>query len=112
MCAENPRRVSCAIKILSFQNFYKILKTNSAGRKEFFDTLEGEHIWKKKRKVASGPRPTAVAGCWRCWAWTDVFAAVKQSLQLNLQERAVPIGTALSVSKKSFLPAEQVFRTS
>ncbi|WP_302663066.1 hypothetical protein, partial [uncultured Dysosmobacter sp.] len=37
--AGNPRRVSCAIEILSFQNFYKVLKTCSAGRKDFFDTL-------------------------------------------------------------------------
>jgi len=29
-----------AIKILSFQNFYEVLKTCSAGRKDFFDTLE------------------------------------------------------------------------
>ena len=27
------------IGILSFQNFYKVLKTGSAGRKNFFDTL-------------------------------------------------------------------------
>ena len=27
------------IEILSFQNFYKVLKTCSAGRKDFFDTL-------------------------------------------------------------------------
>ena len=40
VCAENPRRVSCAIEILSFQNFYKVLKTCSAGRKNFFDTLK------------------------------------------------------------------------
>ena len=39
MCAGNPRRVSRAIKILSFQNFYEVLKTCSAGRKGFFDTL-------------------------------------------------------------------------
>ena len=39
VCAGNPRRVSCAIEILSFQNFYKVLKTCSAGRKDFFDTL-------------------------------------------------------------------------
>ena len=39
MCAGNPRRVSCAIEIFSFQNFIKVLKTNSAGRKDFFDTL-------------------------------------------------------------------------
>ena len=39
VCAGNPRRVSCAIEILSFQNFIKVLKTNSAGRKDFFDTL-------------------------------------------------------------------------
>ena len=32
--------MSRAIKILSFQNFYKVLKTCSAGRKDFFDTLE------------------------------------------------------------------------
>jgi len=31
--------VSCAIEILSFQNFYEVLKTCSAGRKDFFDTL-------------------------------------------------------------------------
>ena len=35
-----PRRGSCAIEILSFQNFYKVLKTCSAGRKDFFDTLK------------------------------------------------------------------------
>ena len=40
VCAGNPRRVSCAIEILSFQNFYKVLKTCSAGRKDFFDTLK------------------------------------------------------------------------
>ena len=32
--------MSCAIEILSFQNFYKVLKTCSAGRKDFFDTLK------------------------------------------------------------------------
>ena len=31
--------MSCAIETLSFQNFYKVLKTCSAGRKDFFDTL-------------------------------------------------------------------------
>ena len=40
VCAGNPRRVSCAIEILSFQNFYKVLKTGSARRKDFFDTLK------------------------------------------------------------------------
>lgn len=40
VCAGNLRRVSCAIEILSFQNFYKVLKTCSAGRKDFFDTLQ------------------------------------------------------------------------
>ena len=39
VCAGNSRRVSCAIEILSFQNFYKVLKTCSAGRKDFFNTL-------------------------------------------------------------------------
>ena len=33
------RLFPCAIKILSFQNFYKVLETCSAGRKNFFDTL-------------------------------------------------------------------------
>ena len=33
------RPFPCAIEILSFQNFYKVLKTCSAGRKDFFDTL-------------------------------------------------------------------------
>ena len=32
--------MSRAIKILSFQNFYEVLKTCSAGRKDFFDTLK------------------------------------------------------------------------
>ena len=32
--------MSCAIEILSFQNFYEVLKTCSAGRKDFFDTLK------------------------------------------------------------------------
>ena len=40
VCAGNPRRVSYAIEILSFQNFYKVLKTCSAGQKDFFDTLK------------------------------------------------------------------------
>ena len=31
--------MSCAIEILSFQNFYEVLKTCSAGRKDFFDTM-------------------------------------------------------------------------
>ena len=35
-----PKKGSCAIEILSFQNFYKVLKTGSAGRKDFFDTLK------------------------------------------------------------------------
>ena len=33
--------MSRAIEILSFQNFYNVLKTCSAGRKNFFDTLSG-----------------------------------------------------------------------
>ena len=41
--------MSRAIEILSFQNFYNVLKTCSAGRKNFFDTLSrgvpcGEHL--------------------------------------------------------------------
>ena len=31
--------MSCAIEILSFQNIIKVLKTCTAGRKDFFDTL-------------------------------------------------------------------------
>ena len=34
-----------AIEILSFQNFYEVLKTCSAGRKDFFDTLEPAVSW-------------------------------------------------------------------
>ena len=40
VCAGNPKRVSCAFEILSFQNFIKVLKTGSAGRKDFFGTLK------------------------------------------------------------------------
>ena len=32
--------MSCTIEILSFQNFYKVLKTGSAGRKHIFDKLK------------------------------------------------------------------------
>ena len=35
------RLFPCAIEIISFQNFYKVLKICSAGRKDFFDTLSG-----------------------------------------------------------------------
>ena len=35
------RLFPCAIEILSFQNFYKVLKTGSAGRKHIFDKLSG-----------------------------------------------------------------------
>ena len=41
MCAGNPRGVSCAIEILSFQNFTKVLKTCSAGRKNFRNAEKG-----------------------------------------------------------------------
>ena len=44
VCAGNPRRVSCAIEIISFQNFYKVLKTCSAGRKSFFAPLSGQQL--------------------------------------------------------------------
>jgi hypothetical protein len=33
-----------AIKILSFQNFYEVLKTCSAGRKDFFNMLNRRFI--------------------------------------------------------------------
>ena len=38
---KSVKKRRSAIKILSFQNFYKVLKTCSAGRKDFFDTLAG-----------------------------------------------------------------------
>ena len=41
-CARKTIRLATyffVIEILSFQNFYKVLKTCSAGRKGFFDTL-------------------------------------------------------------------------
>ena len=34
--------MSRTIKILSFQNIYKVLKTCSACRKDFFDTLKSD----------------------------------------------------------------------
>ena len=40
VCAGNPRGVSRAIKILSFQNFYEVLKTCSAGEKRLFRHAE------------------------------------------------------------------------
>ena len=42
------RLFPCAIKILSFQNFYKVLKTCSTGRKDFFDTLTQVSLCKSK----------------------------------------------------------------
>ena len=41
VCAGNPGRVSRAISIISFQNFFKVLKTCSGCRKYFFDSLRG-----------------------------------------------------------------------
>ena len=35
----NPGRVPCAIQIISFQNFKKVLKTCAGCRKHFFDSL-------------------------------------------------------------------------
>ena len=35
-----PKKGVLRHKILSFQNYYKVLKTCSAGRKDFFDTLK------------------------------------------------------------------------
>ena len=37
------RLFPCAIQIYSFQNFCKVLKTGSAGRKDFFDTLKNQN---------------------------------------------------------------------
>ena len=42
--------VSRAIKILSFQNFYEVLKTYSAGRKYFFDTLSQRRLRRRSCK--------------------------------------------------------------
>ena len=42
------RLFPCAIKILNFQNFYKVLKTCSTGRKDFFDTLTQVSLCKSK----------------------------------------------------------------
>ncbi|WP_417054443.1 hypothetical protein, partial [Dysosmobacter sp.] len=37
----------------------------------------------------------------RCWAWTDVFAAVKQSLQLNLRKKGQSQSGLPSACRKS-----------
>ena len=47
--------MSRAIKILSFQNFYEVLKTCSAGRKDFFDTLSGTRISVCRFLTVKGP---------------------------------------------------------
>ena len=39
MCRK-PKKSVLRIEILSFQNFIKVLKTCSAGRKDFFGTLK------------------------------------------------------------------------
>ena len=54
------RLFPCVIEILSFQNFYEVLKTGSAGRKDFFDTLRnapafaGAFPFRKKVRRDSG----------------------------------------------------------
>ena len=40
VCAGNPRRVSCAIEIISFQNFYKSSENLLSGAKKFFCPAE------------------------------------------------------------------------
>ena len=52
------RLFPCAIEILSFQNFYKVLKTCSARRKDFFDTLRRRAL-PVSLFVRQGPRPQA-----------------------------------------------------
>jgi hypothetical protein len=37
---ETQEGFPAPFQIICFQNFYKVLKTCSAGRKDFFDTLE------------------------------------------------------------------------
>ena len=49
------RLFPCTIEILSFQNFHKVLKTCSACRKVFFDTLSGpENSGPLSRSMAAG----------------------------------------------------------
>ena len=49
------RLFPCTIEILSFQNFHKVLKTCSACRKDFFDTLSGpENSGPLSRSMAAG----------------------------------------------------------
>ena len=78
MCAGNPRRVSCAIEILSFQNFYKVLKTCSARRKDFFDTLISVWAGDKSRHFAQLSHASQNPG--RYWyrssnAWPEILAS-------------------------------------
>ena len=50
------RLFPCAIEILSFQNFYEVLKTCSAGRKDFFDTLKSRSFKKERDFCAAAAR--------------------------------------------------------
>ena len=54
------RLFPCAIEILSFQNFYKVLKTCSARRKDFFDTLRRRAL-PVSLFVRQGPRSASRA---------------------------------------------------
>ena len=70
--------VSCAIEILSFQNFYKVLKTCSAGRKDFFDTLISVWAGDKSRHFAQLSHASQNPG--RYWyrtsnAWPEILAS-------------------------------------
>ena len=78
MCAGNPRRVSCAIEILSFQNFYKVLKTCSARRKDFFDTLIS--VWAGDQSCHFAQLSHASQNPGRYWyrssnAWSEILAS-------------------------------------
>ena len=70
--------VSCAIEILSFQNFYKVLKTCSARRKDFFDTLISVWAGDKSRHFAQLSHASQNPG--RYWyrssnAWPEILAS-------------------------------------
>ena len=70
--------MSCAIEILSFQNFYKVLKTCSARRKDFFDTLISVWAGDKSRHFAQLSHASQNPG--RYWyrssnAWSEILAS-------------------------------------
>ena len=57
VCAGDPGRVSCTVRIISFQNVLNVLKTCSDCRKDFFDSRRGRPAGGPSFLRSQPPRP-------------------------------------------------------